>query len=237
MLILFFRAIIIYVLVFAVIRLSGKRQISDLQPFDLVITLLIADLAANPVSDNSMPLAYGVIPIFALFLVQQLVAYVSLKSERARAFVCGKPLVLISQGVVQEPVLLEARYTLNDLLEQLRIKDVFDINDVDYAILETNGTLSVLKKSEKGQPTRGDLGVLVAAGAPPAMLVLDGNVHKRALEGAGQTEEWLRQQVQRMGFDTPRDLLYASYSSRGTLRVQAKRKHGGAVKTLEAHQQ
>lgn len=237
MLILFFRAIIIYVLVFAIIRLSGKRQVSDLQPFDLVITLLIADLAANPVSDTSVPLAYGVIPIFALFLVQQLVAFLSLKSERIRGFVCGKPLLLVSQGVVQEAVLADSRYTLNDLLEQLRDKDVFDLGEVDYAILETNGTLSVLKKTEKDQPTREDLNITVPPTAPALMLVLDGNVHKRALAEAGQSEEWLNRQVKRMGFDTPKQLFYASYSADGTLNAQAKRKHGGALKTLEAKQQ
>lgn len=236
MLILFFRAIIIYVLVFAIIRLSGKRQVSDLQPFDLVITLLIADLAANPVSDTSVPLAYGVIPIFALFLVQQLVAFLSLKSERIRGFVCGKPLLLISQGVVQESVLADSRYTLNDLLEQLRDKDVFDISEVDYAILETNGTLSVLKKSEKDQPTREDLKIKVPPTAPAMMLVLDGNVHKRALSEAGRSEEWLNRVVKRMGFDTPKHLLYVSYSAQGDLCAQAKRKHGGTVKTLEAKQ-
>lgn len=120
MLILFIRAIILYLLVFMVIRLTGKRQISDLQPFDLIITLLVADLASVPASDTSIPLLYGIVPILALFLIQQTMALCSLKFEGFRYAVCGRPLLMVSKGVVQEQSLKAARYTLNDLMEQLR---------------------------------------------------------------------------------------------------------------------
>ncbi|MBQ2984809.1 MAG: DUF421 domain-containing protein, partial [Clostridia bacterium] len=144
MLILFVRSVLLYILVFLVIRLTGKRQISDLQPFDLITTLLVADLASMPASDIDMPLAYGAVPILTLFVVQQAVTFLSMKWEGFRYVMCGRPLLMIAKGEVQERSLREARYTLNDLMEQLRAAGAFQVADVEYAILETNGDLSVL---------------------------------------------------------------------------------------------
>lgn len=220
MLILFIRGVIVYCLVFVVIRLSGKRQISDLQPFDLVITLLIADLAAGPISNTSIPLVYGAVPIFALFLVQQLVTFLSLKSERMRSLVCGKPLIVIANGKVQEQVLRDARYTLNDMLEQLREKDVFDISEVAYAILETNGNLSVLKKGVKQQPGFSDMKLPAPSAELSHFLVLDGKVHKRALEHTGNSEQWLNDQISLLGFGDPKELFFLSMNASGDLLAQ-----------------
>lgn len=144
MLILFLRAALMYALVFTVLRLTGKRQIADLQPFDLLITLMIADLASCAIADTGIPLTYSVVPILALYLVQQLVNWICLKSSRLRRALCGNPLLLIADGVLQEDVMRAANYTVVDLLDQLRAKDVFDLSNVSYAILETNGSLSVL---------------------------------------------------------------------------------------------
>lgn len=235
MLTLFLRGIIIYLLVFTVIRLSGKRQISDLQPFDLVITLLIADLAAEPVADTSIPLLYGVVPILALFLVQQLTAYFSMKSERFRAAVCGKPLIVIANGRVQEETLREARYTLNDLFEQLRQKDVFDITDIAYAILETNGALSVLRNGAVQTPSYTDLGIRPPKVKLTEMLVMDGKIHERALQDAGKNEAWLRKRLEGMGFQSPSQVLFASLSADGSLHVQGKARCGARVCSEKAN--
>ena len=167
MLILFIRTILLYLLVFLVIRLIGKRQISDLQPFDLIMTLLIADLASEPASDVSIPLLYGVVPILALFLMQRLIAFLALKNSRLRMLICGSPLVLVKDGLVQCDALYGARYTVSDLLEQLRTKDIFDISDVSYAILETNGALSVLLKGNRQQPDHEALSLPPANDIPP----------------------------------------------------------------------
>ena len=110
MLTLFIRSIIIYIFMFAVIRLMGKRQLSDMQPFDLVVTLLIANLASVPTSDPSVPLVYGVVTILGLFIMQRLVAFISLKSEKMRKIICGDPLVVISKGLVREDVMKAANY-------------------------------------------------------------------------------------------------------------------------------
>ena len=159
MLILFLRACLLYVLVFAVLRLTGKRQVSDLQPFDLLMTLMIADLASCAIADTSIPLVYSVVPIFALYLMQTFITYVCLKSASARRIVCGNPVVLVADGVLQEESMRRANYTVTDLMDQLRAKDVFDIANVAYAILETNGTMSILQRGECQTPTLRDLGL------------------------------------------------------------------------------
>ena len=157
MLILFLRAVLLYFLVFAVIRLTGKRQVADLQPFDLLITLMIADLASCAIADTSIPLAYSVVPIIALFLTQRAVTYTCLKSARIRRVFAGNPLILIRDGVLQEDAMRAANYSVDDLMDQLRSKDMFSAEEVAFAILETNGSMSILQKSDAQTPTRGDL--------------------------------------------------------------------------------
>ncbi len=224
MLILFVRAVILYGLVFFVIRMSGKRQISDLQPFDLIMTLLIADLASEPAADMSIPLLYGVVPIVALFLVQRLVAYISMKSSKIHTFICGTPLILIKNGLIEQKAMDGARYTLNDLMEQLRSKDIFDISDVSYAILETNGSLSVLLKGDKQQPGYKDMNLPAAQDIPPFVLIMEGKLHPEALRQAGFDENWLKKQLASFGSVDEKDYLYALLSG-STLYVQTRGKN------------
>lgn len=212
MLILFVRVIILYLLVFVIIRFTGKRQISDLQPFDLIMTLLIADLASEPASDMSIPLLYGVVPILALFLMQRLIAFLALKSLRLRTLICGSPLILIKDGIVQTRALFAARYTLYDLLEQLRVKDIFEIGDVAYAVLETNGALSVLLKGDKQPPTSGALALPPPSETPPYILVLEGQVQHAALRQAGYDANWLQKRLSALGNSNAQDYLYAMLS-------------------------
>lgn len=232
MLILFVRAIILYFLVFMVIRLTGKRQISDLQPFDLIITLLVADLASVPASDTSIPLLYGIVPILALFLVQQLMAFCSLKFEGFRCAVCGRPLLMVSDGVVQESSLRAARYTLNDLMEQLRGGGNFDLAAVEYAILETNGQLSVLLKSQLQPATCQALSLKTQRAALPLMLVQDGRLHKDELRRAGRDKKWLDGKLRSAGIEGEEELLFAFISGE-TLHIQTKQRYGGRVKMID----
>jgi uncharacterized membrane protein YcaP (DUF421 family) len=233
MLTLFVRAIILYALVFVVIRLTGKRQLSDLQPFDLVVTLLIADLASHPASNTGVPLVYGVVPILALFLVQQTVSWACLKSTKTRSLICGRTVVLISRGKVLENALRASRYTLGDLCEQLRGKDVFDISQVEYAILETDGELSVLKKGAFAQPGYLDLGLPAPVMGPPLILVQDGTVHSGALTAAGVDENWLKKQLASAGIISAGELLFAQLSAEGTLYMQLKERCGAHTASVE----
>ena len=230
MLVLFARAIILYLLVFVIIRLTGKRQISDLQPYDLIMTLLIADLASEPASNTGIPLLYGVVPIMGLFLVQQIITGLSLKSEKMRSLLCGTPLIVISRGVVQEKVLRDARYTLSDLLEQLRDKDVFELSSVEYAILETNGGLSVLLKGPSRTPTLSDMQLTSPAAALAYVLIQDGSIHEQALRQAGRDEPWLLRQLARIDIKNPSQVLIAQLNENGILHTQLKAREGSLVR-------
>lgn len=206
------RTVLIYSLVFAVMRLMGKRQLSDMQPFDLVVTLLIADVAAEPISDCAVPLLYGVVPIFTLFVLHRTVSFISLKSRSARRLVCGNPIFVIAKGTVLENALRAANYTLNDLTEQLRMKDVFSFSEVEYAILETNGSLSVLKKSA-GSPA-----------APSIMLVSDGQIDEKGLSDSGISEEKLLAAVREKSSAPVSKQLFVFAEADGTIRGQEKTK-------------
>ena len=136
MLVTFGRALILYILVVIVMRIMGKRQIGQLQPFELVIAIMISELAAVPMQNTGIPLVYGIIPILTLLILQLLISYLSIKSIRFRALICGKPAILIEKGRIRESELRKEMYTLNDLLEQLRINNCPNVSDVEYAILE-----------------------------------------------------------------------------------------------------
>lgn len=232
MLTLFIRALIIYLFMFALMRLMGKRQISDMQPFDLVITLLVADIAALPISDPALPLLYGIIPILALYVLHRVVAYASLKNEKIRRFVCGSPLVIIAGGIVREDVMRAANYTLSDLNEQLRMKDVFSISHVEYAILETNGCLSVLLKGPYQQSTNAALELESAKAKPSLMLVTDGKLHPDAVQRAGLDEKGFMSILHGFGYRSERDCLFVSLDAEGMLHAQDKQR---LLKKPEAH--
>lgn len=233
MLILFLRATILYVLVFAVLRLTGKRQVSDLQPFDLLITLMIADLASCAIADTSIPLVYSVVPIFALYLMQSLITYVCLKSAGVRRLVCGNPVVLVADGVLLEDAMRRANYAIIDLMDQLRAKDVFDIRNVAYAILETNGSMSILQTGECQTPSLEDLGLPPAPARLSHMLALDGRLCPDTIRACGLREDWVRKKLQDMGVRAVRDTFYLSLSPDGLLRAQTTARAGARVLTLQ----
>lgn len=232
---LFIRTLIVYTLMFAVLRLMGKRQINEMQPFDLAVTLLIANLASIPMSEPAVPLFYGLVPIIGLFIVQRLVAHASLKSERIRRLVCGSPLTVIENGTVREDVMRSASYSLSDLTEQLRLKDVFSLSEVEYAILETNGSLSVLLKGEHRQPTNGDLKLSVGGSKPAVMLIADGRIDENALEDAKLEREKLEKLLKEKGIAGIKSCLFAILDAKGELFVQKKRgktKRGGGARLV-----
>ena len=222
MLILFLRSVLLYLFILFILRMTGKRQIADLQPFDLIITMTIADLASTAISDTDIPLLYSVVPILALYLVQQAVAFFSLRSRRFRTFVCGSPLVLVREGVLQEGIMREANYTVADLSDHLRSQAVFDMRSVQYAILETNGALSVLEKQKADQPQP----------RLSYMLILDGELCPTALRHLGVLPETLRAFLQRHGVTRLEDVFYLQYLGDGSLRLQLKAKRGAKVRDI-----
>jgi len=227
MLTLFFRAVFMYLFVFTILRLTGKRQVSDLQPFDLLITLLIADLAGCAIADTDTPLVYSVVPILAMYLCQQLITYLSLKSARARRVICGSPVILMRDGKVCESAMRDTRYTIVDLLDQLRAKEVFNLDDVAYAILETNGTMSVLLKGDAHAPSLRDLGLPGRPAGLSYMLVLDGQFGRDAMRTLGIEETRLRDELSRHGANRVTDVFFLHRADDGTMTMQLKEQAGG----------
>ena len=222
MLILFLRAVLLYAFILFILRMTGKRQIADLQPFDLIITLAIADLASTAIADTNIPLLYSIVPILALYLVQQTVARLSLRFRRFRTFVCGSPLLLVREGVLQEGIMRQANYTVSDLSDHLRAQQVFDLKSVQYAILETNGSLSVLEKQKADQPQP----------RLSYMLVLDGELCRTALKHLRIRPKALKELLRRFGVTDLGDVFYLQYLGDGSLRLQLKARRGAKIKDI-----
>lgn len=216
------RSVILFITVFIMMRLLGKRQIGELQPFEFVAALITADLATVPMSNLSTPLLWGILPILALLVFELAISLISLKSVRARQLFCGKPCVLIEKGVIQEKVLAELRYNLNDLMEQLRSKDVFSISEVYFAILETNGELSILPKSPERPVKPKDLQLNVPPDEYPIALIIDGSVIEKNLSLAGKTAGWLEKKLRNAGFHSPKEIFFAQYQFEQELFLQGK---------------
>lgn len=222
MLVVFVRALVLYMIVVITMRIMGKRQIGQLQPFELAIAIMISELAAVPMQDTGIPLINGIIPILTLLIAQLVMSFLTLKSIRARALICGKPSILIENGKIREKELRREMYTLNDLLEQLRIKNVTNLGDVEFAILETNGQLSVIPKSQKRPLNPQDMNIQTSYEGLSLDVIIDGHVIKKNLEKAGLDFAWLDSEIKKLGYTGPEDVLFASLDSDGNLFHQPK---------------
>lgn len=219
----FFRALILYIVVVVVVRVMGKRQVGELQPFELVIAIMIAELAGIPADDVGIPLAKGLVPIFALVFAQVTISYLSLKSERIRGLVCGSPSILIENGVIQQKNLNRLRININDLLEQLRGKDIANIDDVEFAILETNGNLTVFPKSQKKTATLEDLGLQAQPESIPVTLIMDGRIMHKNLKKANLELNWLLSKIKEQGLEK-NGVFFAYLDTQGQLKIIPKQK-------------
>lgn len=208
MIIVFVRAIILYIFVLFSMRLMGKAEIAEMQPYELVITIMIAELAVLPMENIGAPLINGLVAISTLILMQVFISYMSLKSERARGFISGKPSILINKGQINEKELKKLRINLNDLVEQLRSKDYPILDDVEYAILETNGTLSVIPKPNKRNVTVNDLQLSVSHEGLPTTLIIDGHINHRNLKILNLNLEWLKKQLTIKNIKDPKEILF-----------------------------
>lgn len=224
MLIIITRTLILYALVVIALRLMGKREIGQLQPFDLVIILMISELAAIPSENVGIPLIAGIIPILVLLLASLILGAIELKSERARAILNGTPSILIERGKIIEAELKRNRYNLNDLLEELRIKNVPNIADVEFAVLETNGQVSVLPKSLKRPTTPEDFNMSPSYEGLPTALITDGKLNRLNMQRANKDIQWLQNELKKQNINQIDEVLLASLDTSGNLFVQAKLK-------------
>lgn len=189
------RTIILYIFVTMGIRLMGKRQIGEMQPNELVVTLLISEIAAIPLQDTSQPILNGVVAIFMLVILEILISVISMKSLFMRKIMNGKSAVIIKNGVIDQQMMKSVRMTVLDLVELLRGQDVFDISTVAFAVLEVNGNLSVLLKSSEQPATAADLNVKKDKALLPLPVISDGKIIKESLEAIGTDESAVRKML------------------------------------------
>jgi uncharacterized membrane protein YcaP (DUF421 family) len=191
MLISLLRAVVIYVLILAVMRILGKRQIGDLQPSELVITILLSEFFAIPMQDTKIPLLETIVPVFLLTGLEIVSSVISVKSVKFRKLIDGNSILVINNGSLDQKQLKKLRYTVDDLLEALRKKDVFDISTVQYAIIETDGTLSVCLKAKESTVKNKNLNITTAENTLPVVVVSDGRLIKENMKIIGCDEKQL----------------------------------------------
>lgn len=215
------RTIIIYSLVILCMRLMGKRQIGQLQPYEVVIALMISDLAAIPMEDESVPLLSGVIPIVTLLGLQLIISFVVLKNRHIRKLICGSPRIMVLNGHIQEKNLRREMYNLDDLTEALRVAGYPNLSDVSLVILETGGSLSVVPKGVVSTITPEDMKIQ----KPDTVcwdIIKDGHLDINNLDQAGLSEKKLKKEIKAVGGGSYRDVFYCNADNHGKMYIQLK---------------
>lgn len=191
MLLSYIRTIILYLVLIAVIRGMGKRQVGEMEPAEFVVTMLVANLAAIPMQDGGIPLASGLVPILTVLGVELVLSWATLRSVALRRILCGKPVILVENGRILQDRLRQTRITLDELIGHLRQKDVLDLQSVQYAILETNGTLSVFPYPKDMPASASNAGIPVQSQNLPVTLVEDGRLMPENMTRAGVDAAWV----------------------------------------------
>ncbi|WJH32568.1 DUF421 domain-containing protein [Paenibacillus sp. CC-CFT747] len=221
--ILVLRTILIYVVIFAVMRLMGKREIGKLSVVDLVISIMIAEIGVFVIEDTGKPLGEGLIPILTLVALQITLALVSLRNQTLRTWFEGRPSILIQNGRMNREEMRKQRYSLDDLLVQLRQNRVMDVADVEFAILETSGKLTVVEKDNKAEEAPGPKADYKLQSLP-AVVIMDGKVQEEGLAKLGQTRFWLKNRLQAEGVQDVKDVFFCSIDYKGRLFIDRKDK-------------
>lgn len=216
------RTLFFYVLILLALRLMGKREIGALQPIDFVVTIMIADLAVIPIENTDLPLLMGVVPILLLLVLEIGLAWLCMRSKAARSLICGNPSIVVQDGRLVEKEMKRLGYNIDDLLEQLREKNLPNVQDVEMAILETNGRLSVIPRSQKRWVRPSDLQIESQYEGLPHTLISDGKVDYASLKKCGLDLTWLLAQLRERGINDPKEVFYASLDTTGRFFVQEK---------------
>jgi len=206
-----------YFFVLVSLRLMGKREIGKLSVFDLVVSIMMAEIAVMVIEDTKIPIMNGIVPILALMLTQIILSYIALKSKKVRDLVEGKPALLIEDGLIKEGEMKKQRYTIDDLLLQLREKNINNVADVEFAILETSGKLSVFPKPEQLPVTKGDLNIKGEKYLGlPVPLIADGRILSKNLTKVKKDQKWLEKKLAKKGYKIT-DVYFASLDHKGEL--------------------
>ena len=219
----FFRTVLLYGLLIVGLRLTGKRQIGQLEPIEFVLMMLLSDLASVPMQDFGLPLLQGVIPIATLLALSTLLSGISMLSVRFRSLVCGEPTLIIREGVLQQAAMKRSRLTLDEVLEELRVQGVSSLDEVKYAVLETSGQLSVLLRSDVQPATPRQMGLNVADDVfLPVILIDNGRLMGKNMEKMGLDEKWLQKQLKAHKAHRVQDVFLMTVDRSGTV-VLAKK--------------
>lgn len=192
----FLRVLILYPIVVFGVRLMGKRQIGELQPTELVVTILISNIATLPLEERDLPLLMGIVPMLSLIAFEVLLSWGVLHSRALRRLLSGSPQIIIRDGEIDRNKMEELRFTLDDLMTALRGNGIFDVSEVQLAVVETNGSVSAYQKATARPVTCGDLRLSVQSENPPDVLIADGCISREGMQAAGLTEQKLRHMLQ-----------------------------------------
>lgn len=222
MLIVFFRAIIVFLTLLFSMRIMGKRQLGELELSELVIAVLMSDIAAHPLQDIGIPLLNGLLPIVILMCCELIISGLMVRSISVKKVVCGKPSMLIHNGVIDQAQMKKNRVTLDELADELRKKSVLDISTVEYGVLETDGTVNVVLKPPYRPATVSDLGLPFEDSGYPVIVINDGSVMENNLRMCGRDKTWLYKELKKRNISNPKDVYLMSVNAVGNVYLTKK---------------
>lgn len=224
MFIVFLRVIIIYITVLVFLRLMGKRQIGEMQPYEVVITLIIADLATLPMSDSNIPLMNGILPLAILVLIHYLITLLTRKNQKLRRLMCGKPIIVINQNGIEYQAMKDLNMSVDDLIEMLRQAGYYSFDQILYAIIETNGKLSVIPTSENAPATAKDVNADNPPAQLPRIIISDGKTLKNQLKSLNISSKSFNKLLTDLSVPSIKDILVLSVEENGKIYFQLKNK-------------
>ena len=213
----FVRTILVFLLLMVALRIMGKRQLGELEPIELVVAVLISNLASQPLQDIGIPLIYGIVPVITLLLCQLVVSGLSVHNIRLRRIICGKPSILIDNGTIVQSEMRKNRISLDELYVELRTKGVTDIATVKHAILETDGTLSVLPYAQFASLTPQQMNMKVQDDGLPVSVINNGRTMKDNLHLLGHDETWLNKEIKKRGAKSIREVYLMTVDGSGKI--------------------
>ncbi len=227
MLTIFVRSVLLYIASLLAMRAMGKREVGQLQPFELVVVIMIAELAATPMGGVGIPLLYGILPMIALVVCHGLITALCMRFQPFRAWLSGQPTVLMRNGVICEKQMRKSAMDLNDLMEAIRTAGILDPAEVGTVVLEPGGQMNVFPKADFRSVSPHDMALKVPREGLPLPLVLDGLIQRDNLTRGHLTEAWLRETARDCGYSDLSEVLFLCLNTQGEMLIQGK----GSTKT------
>ena len=216
------RTIFLYIVLIITVRIMGKKQVGELEPAELVVVFLLSELASIPMQDMNLPLMSSIVPIATLISLEILISIITLKSRALRNIFQGRPAILINKGILDEQEMKRQCYNLDEVMEQIRQEGYSDVREVEYAILENSGKISVIPSAKGKALTAEDMGIKTSPGIMPYFVISDGKIAKKGLELVGVSEQELMKKLRKKGIKKPEEVFFATIDSQGELYFQKK---------------